>query len=218
MSRVTDSLPTQVLIERVQQGDLVAREMLYDRCLLPVLFLVRVNLGRKLRTKVESWDIVQETLLRSLRDLDGFRPEHSGAFHRYLAKKVDQVILDQVDYWTAAKRTVDREESLDAATMPVAERVLDNRQRHSPSERLILNEDLNHLAAAMDELAETAPDDWDVIVAIKLLGGSLRDVADSRGTSIEAVKMKQRRAMLKLTKIFRLQEQLRNGAQSDGKQ
>ncbi|MCA9149819.1 MAG: sigma-70 family RNA polymerase sigma factor [Planctomycetales bacterium] len=210
---MADSNSTQVLIERVQQGDLSARELLYDRCMLPVLFLVRVSLGRKLRSKVESWDIVQETLLRSLRDLDDFRPEHSGAFHRYLAKKVDQVILDHVDYWSAAKRSMDREERLDESVAPTDDR-LPPRQTasQSPSDQLILNEDLNHLAEAMDELAETSPDDWDVIVAIKLLGGSLRDVAHSRGTSPDAVKMKQRRAMLKLAKIFRIQEQQRHGA------
>lgn len=211
---MSDSLSTQVLIERVQQGDLCARELLFERCLLPVLFLVRVNLGRKLRTKLESWDIVQETLLRTLNDLEGFRPEHSGAFRGYLAKKVEQVIHDQVDYWSAAKRDPNREVSAGPSSRRLVDQMIDPRQSDSPCHRLALNEDLLHLAEAMDELSATSPDDWETIVCLKLLGNSLREVAETRGTTLDAVKMKQRRAMLKLAKLHRRQEQLRKGATS----
>jgi len=95
---------TKVLIERVQQGDTDARNELFRRYQLPVLFLVRLNLGRRLRQKVESWDLVQETLIKSLNDLQTFRFEKDNAFKRYLTVKVQQVIRDHADYWNAAKR------------------------------------------------------------------------------------------------------------------
>ena len=98
-SALIDQDSTRVLIERVQRGDDGARNELYRRYQLPVLFLVRVNLGRKLRQKVESWDLVQETLLKSLNDLDSFRFDRDNAFKRYLSVKVQQVIRDHADYF-----------------------------------------------------------------------------------------------------------------------
>ncbi len=71
---------TRVLLERIRQGDEEARNDLFRRYLLPVLFLVRINLGRGLRIKVESWDIVQEVFIKCLRGLDSFHYEHDGAF------------------------------------------------------------------------------------------------------------------------------------------
>jgi DNA-directed RNA polymerase specialized sigma24 family protein len=174
-----------------------------------VLFLVRVNLGRKLRSKVESWDIAQEALMKSLRDLKKFRYESDNAFRRYLSRKVQEVIRDQADYWSAGKRDVNRERDVyrspvnAANTVAANEGIADYRNHQSPSELLCLDEDLNCLAEALDELADQAPDQWDVIVQVKLIGRALSDVAAERKTTSDAIKMKVRRGMLKLASIFR---------------
>lgn len=200
---------TRILIERIQDGDEPARDELYRRCLVPVLFLVRVNLGRKLRTKVESWDIAQEALMKSLRDLKKFRYETDDAFRRYLSRKVNEVIRDQADYWSAGKRDVSLERTVYHATydqnnaIAATDGLADYRSRHSPSELMCLDEDLSLLAEALDELAEEAPEQWDVIVQVKLIGRTLDDVAKERNLTKDAVKMKVRRGTLKLAGIFR---------------
>lgn len=197
---------TKVLIERVQQGDKEARNELFRRYQLPVLFLVRLNLGRRLRQKVESWDLVQETLIKSLNDLQSFRFEKDNAFKRYLTVKVQQVIRDHADYWNAAKRDP-------ACERPITTKLDDEggatweppdyRQQRTASEQVELDEDLDQLALAMDALSEAAPDAWELIVAVKVLGKKHKEVADSEGTTTDAVKMRLRRAMFKLARLYR---------------
>ncbi len=199
---------TRILIERIQEGDEAARNELYNRCFVPVLFLVRVNLGRKLRAKLESWDVAQEALLKSLRDLEKFRYETNDAFRRYLSRKVVEVIRDQADYWSAAKRDVAREPSVyrtqnDEHVVAATDALVDHRLNISPSETLCLDDDLSVLAEALDELAEQSPEQWNVVVQLKLVGRSLSDLADEYGVTKDAIKMKARRGMVKLTTIFR---------------
>jgi RNA polymerase sigma factor (sigma-70 family) len=173
---------------------------------LPVLFLVRVNLGRRLRTKLESWDIVQEALLKSLSDLDSFKYEREDAFRRYLSSKVNQVIRDHADYWSAARRDPSREEPLyfqTGAGSSACDGIADFRQTKTPSEIVCLDEDLTQLAEALDELADEAPDVWDVIVAVKVVGRGIREFAEEKGISYDAAKMRLRRGMVKLARIFR---------------
>lgn len=205
---VTKTQSTRILIERIQGGDEAAKNELYDRCFVPVLFLVRVNLGRKLRTKLESWDIAQEALMKSLRDLQKFRYETDDAFRRYLSKKVIEVIRDQADYWSAAKRDVNRERTVYRSSVgdnvvPATEGLIDHRAKHSPSEVLALGDDLNQLAEALDELADEAPEQWELIVQLRLVGRSLGDLAEERSTTKDAIKMKARRGMVRLASIFR---------------
>lgn len=209
---MNETLSTRILIERIQGGDDTAKDELYSRFQLPVLFLVRVNLGRRLRSKLDSWDIVQETLVKSLSELENFRYEHDDAFRRFLSKKVSQVIRDHADFWSAAKRDPSREDAgfKNRDNENATPEIVDYRQNKSPSELLALDEDLSQLAEALDELSESSPDVWEVIVAVKIVGRSLRDVAEEHNSTPDAIKMKLRRGLLKLTKLIRKKQELKH--------
>ena len=64
---------TRQLVERYKSGDAAAGNDLFGRYLPRLIYLVRVSLGAKLRRKVESGDIAQEALLKSLRGLHSFK-------------------------------------------------------------------------------------------------------------------------------------------------
>ena len=66
------------------------------------------------------------------------------------------------------------------------------------------------MAEALDELSETSPDAWEAIVATKIVGRSLCDVAEEHNSTTDAIKMKLRRGMLKLTKIIRKKQELQH--------
>ena len=77
---------------------------LYNRYLMRVLAAVRARLGAELRGKLESWDVVQDALLASLKNVQAFNQTSEGAFLNWLAKVVENRIRDQLDYFRAEKR------------------------------------------------------------------------------------------------------------------
>jgi len=201
---------TAVLIQRVQAGDERARNDLYNRYLVRVLFLVRVRLGGRLRRKLDSWDIVQEALLKSLNGLRTFQFEGEQAFFSYLSQKVEQAICDQADRWNAQKRNPDKEVSLDgpryegnSTTLFTIDDLPGRDTIPAPDELMSQQEQLQQLAQALDALAEQDPQYWRLIVATKIEGTSYRQLAEEGETTVDAVKMMTHRALVKLGRLYR---------------
>src|SRR5882762_10242397 len=95
---------TKALLLRAQTGEQQALGELYNRYLMRVLAAVRARLGAELRGKLESWDIVQDALMASLKNIQSFNQTSEGAFLNWLAKVVENRIRDQLDYFRAGKR------------------------------------------------------------------------------------------------------------------
>ncbi len=77
---------TESLIVQVQAGSRRARSMLVERYQTRVLRFVRRRLGERLRTELESQDVVQEVFHEALRSIDGFTPQGERAFYRWLCR------------------------------------------------------------------------------------------------------------------------------------
>ena len=90
------SLSTLTLLDKASGGDERARNVLYGRYLPRLQRWARGRLPRKARGLVDTDDLVQETLLRTLVRADSFHPEHSGAFLGYVRRAVDNRIVDEV--------------------------------------------------------------------------------------------------------------------------
>src|SRR5437016_6185665 len=99
-----DPTSTVALLQRVQSGDRDALNQLYNRYLMRVLAAVRARLGAELRAKLESWDVVQDALMASLKNVESFNQTSEGAFLHWLATVVENRIRDQIDYFRAEKR------------------------------------------------------------------------------------------------------------------
>src|SRR6266478_7927920 len=106
-----DLASTHVLLRRTQEGDKAALNDLCNRYMMRVLAAVRARLGAELRQKVESWDIVQDAMMASLKNLATFDQEREGAFLNWLSTVVENRIRDQIDFFRAGKRDHRREVS-----------------------------------------------------------------------------------------------------------
>ncbi|MFV1969112.1 MAG: RNA polymerase sigma factor, partial [Pirellulaceae bacterium] len=183
-----------------------AREELYRRYSLRVVFLVRARMGPSLRLKEQSADLAQEALLKSLSGLEKFFYRADGAFVGYLAKKVEEVLCDRVDYWNAAKRDSDRERPLNGTersgsiVQVAARRRMDDEA--SPYEVIERHEELELLALALDRLREKNRAYWELVLAIDLESHCLADVAEEHGRSVGAVRKQHDRAKDALARIF----------------
>jgi RNA polymerase sigma-70 factor (ECF subfamily) len=83
------------LLVRVRQGDRDALDRLFARCLPPLRRWARGRLPAAARGALDTQDLVQETVLHSLRRLDDFESRHEGALQAYLRQAVLNRIRDE---------------------------------------------------------------------------------------------------------------------------
>lgn len=86
---------TLELLVRVRQGDREALDRLFARCLPPLRRWARGRLPAAARGALDTQDLVQETVLHSLRRLDDFESRHEGALQAYLRQAVLNRIRDE---------------------------------------------------------------------------------------------------------------------------
>ena len=193
---------TRELVVRARQGDTTA---LSELCRLygeRVRRVVRLRMGAELRSRLDSMDVVQDTLIAAIRDLDAFTYHHEGDFLRWLAAVAENRIRDHVDHAHAAKRDVRREVRLpnwrgrdesrfDGAHTPVA--------TTTPSMVLVRREEFDRLERAMDRLK---PEHRQVLMLAKVDGLSHRQIALRLDRSQAAVAKLLSRAIVALANEF----------------
>jgi RNA polymerase sigma-70 factor, ECF subfamily len=84
------------LVARAQEGDRRAVEALLQRSLPHLRRWAHGKLPAAARGKLDTGDLVQETVLHVLRRLDTFQPRHVGAMQAYLRRSVLNRIRDEV--------------------------------------------------------------------------------------------------------------------------
>ena len=87
---------TSYLLERVQAGDEAAGHRLIQRYLPVLQRWARGRLPASARGMVETDDLVQVTLLRALKRMEGFEQRHEGAFFAYLRRILLNVLRDEI--------------------------------------------------------------------------------------------------------------------------
>src|SRR5262245_2250909 len=88
--------PTLELVIRDRGGDRPALEALLERCLPPLRRWAHGRLPPAARGRLDTGDLVQETVLHVLGHLDTFEPRHVGAMQAYLRQSVMNLIRDEV--------------------------------------------------------------------------------------------------------------------------
>ena len=83
------------LLALVRDGDREALERLFARCLPPLRRWARGRLPAAARGALDTQDLVQDTILNSLRRLDQFESRHQGALQAYLRQAVLNRIRDE---------------------------------------------------------------------------------------------------------------------------
>src|SRR6202007_2105471 len=79
---------THELLALVRQGDRGALDRLFARCLPPLRRWARGRLPSTARGALDTQDLVQDTIVNSLRRLDQFDSRHEGALQAYLRQAV----------------------------------------------------------------------------------------------------------------------------------
>jgi RNA polymerase sigma-70 factor (ECF subfamily) len=185
-----------------KQGDGFALGQLCDAYGERVRRIVRLRMSPELRSQVDSMDLVQDTLLMAVRDLDDFTCHNDGDFLRWLLSVAENRIHDNVDKFHAQKRDIRRQVSLEKLVKQATS--LERRgglplATTTPSAVLARREDLDRLEQAMDRIK---PEYRQVIMLAKIEGRSHKDIGARLGKSPAAVAMLLSRAIVALSNAF----------------
>lgn len=193
---------TQQLVIQAKDGDESALERLYCVYGERVRWMVRLRMGKVLRSRLESMDLVQDVFVHAFQALGDFTYKDEGDFVRWLSKIADNALRDNLDKLHAAKRDIRKEVPL-GRHRSTADSGLRGSPKGldatTPSVIMSKREDLARLEQAIDELK---PEYRDVIVLSKIEGLSYKEIGKKLGKSPDAVRMLMPSAMAELTAVF----------------
>jgi RNA polymerase sigma-70 factor (ECF subfamily) len=197
--KLTIDQKTQHLVAMAKGGDESALNQLCKVYWSRVLWIVRLRMGKELRSKLESMDMVQDVLLCVFRDLEGFTYRSEGDFLRWLSKLVENRLRGKATKLHAGKRDIRKEVRLDSHGPTTSGKLVGPIETTTPSVIMSRREDLARLEKAIDALK---PEYREIIVLTKIEGLSYKEIADRLGKSDEAVRKLVSRALETLISIF----------------
>jgi len=190
---------TTELLAAARAGSPDAVDALYARCASKLLPLVRLRLGSALRAHLESDDILQAALAKSLAHIrrapgagaeGGLEAVEGRSLMAWLARIAENEIRDQWDHIGRARR--DRRRTV-AFEPPVHDRPGADRSALSA---LIASEGLARLERALASLSDAHRE---IILLRKFEELGFREIGEKLGKSDDACRMLFARAMAALT-------------------
>lgn len=196
------------LVEAARDGDQAALSELLERCSPKLLGLIRVRLG-SLRSRLESRDVLQNTLLKAAQGLGRFDGERAPTLMAWLARIAENEIRDQASFFRQQRRDARLEEPLDAQSdahpgaggLPQAAlRASLQASVRSVSSELVLREDLDLLHRRIEELD---PMQREVVVLRSFEELDYTQIGARLERSPDACRMLYARALAKLALAMR---------------
>ena len=182
-----DSHTTARLLAKVRDGDLKARDELFDRHRPELARWAHGRLPRGLRDVRDTDDLVQDALVRALARLQHFAPEHEGSFLAYLCHILNNLVRDEM-------RAVRRRPRHDALADDLAA------TNGTPEEEFRAGEALVRYRQAMQKLSG---DQRDALVLRLELGLPYGAIAEEMGRpSVNAVRLLVSRGLERLTRLM----------------
>ena len=148
-----ESSTTIDLVRRAQHGEVHALSDLFERYFPRVRQFVRRKLGARLRQRVESIDIVQDTFAQAAKAFDSFRPHDRRSLINYLCKIAENKIREELRYHWAQRRTPDREVALEGRDGTGPSKPQND---ETPSQILARNDVLQAVRESIDALPENS--------------------------------------------------------------
>ena len=171
------------LVLRARDGDEAARNELCARYLPRLRRWAHGRLPLSARDHLDTEDIVQDTLMQSVRRLGNFSPRHDHAFSAYVCEALRNRLRDAVR--RAAARPVAQELPPDAPAMDP-----------TPLERAVGRQALERYETALRQLRDA---DRELVVARVELGLDYGEIADLTGkSSLASTRVAVSRALVRL--------------------
>ena len=198
-SDIEDPAETQVLLERIRDGDREAFEQLFALHRDYLRQAVDFRMAPRLRVRVDPSDIVQETQLEAFRRLSDYIQREPMGFRLWLRKTaMEQLITAQRRHLGAARRAVGREAPLpDRSSELLAEQFVASGT--TPSQKANQDELAQTMRDARGQLSE---DDREILVLRNLEALSNQEAAEVLQLQPATASQRYGRALLRLGKVL----------------
>ncbi len=175
-----------------------------------LLLLVRLQVGSRLRAKLDASDVVQQAMLQAHERRDQFRGQTEGEWLAWLRAILANSLATAARRFETQARNPGRERSLEAELERSASRLEDllAADQTSPSERAVRGEELLRLAGALARL----PEDQRRAVELHYLKGlPVSEVAEKIGRTRPAAVGLLFRGLKRLRELLREPGESRDG-------
>jgi RNA polymerase sigma-70 factor, ECF subfamily len=202
-SRSSDaSFDPEFLLVLAKAGDGAALGRLLERYRNYVGLLIQLQVGRRLRSKVDIDDLLQEIWLEIHRKIASFRGHSEREFLTWARRLIGSILANQVRHYFGTKQRDLRLEralidELDQSSRSLNESLVASQS--SPSQQAVRREQAVLLADALQDL----PEDYrEVIILRQLEGLSFPDVARRMDRTENSVKNVWLRALARLRRTL----------------
>jgi RNA polymerase sigma factor (sigma-70 family) len=170
------------LLERARQGDNGAIEQLFARHLKPLQRWATGRLPKWARDLADTDDLVQDTLLRTFKRMEGFEPRGSGSLQAYLRRAVLNRLRDELRRKGRLPEMTDLDNLNDDGQSPIEE---------------TLGREV--VAEYENALARLNPDEQEAIIGRIEMGYTYEELSRALGKpSPEAARKAAQRALVRL--------------------
>jgi len=190
------------LIRQAKTSGEVALGCLFARYANYLTLLARVQIGRRLRRKLDPADVVQETFLHAHRHFPDFRGTSEGEFTAWLRRILACVLSNMVQHYMGTRARDPRREreieaAVDRSSVALVWQLADSGT--SPSEAACRRERAVLLADAIARL----PGDYREIILLRFAEGlPFAEVAVRMGRSVDSVEKLWLRGVLRLRHVM----------------
>jgi RNA polymerase sigma-70 factor, ECF subfamily len=188
----------EYLLVLAKAGDSAALGRLLERYRNYVGLLVRLQVGRRLKSKVDVEDLLQEIWLEIHRKIALFRGGSEREFLNWVRRLISSILANQMRHYLGTKRRDLRLERALADDLDHSSLVMNQSlvaAQSSPSQQAVRREQ----AVLLSDALQSLPDDYrEVIILRQLEGLSFPDVARRMGRTEDSVKNVWLRALARL--------------------
>jgi len=189
---------TQEIVRRIQGGERDLLELLHDRYAHRLRLLARCRLPRRMRSKLDSVDLVQSTFKDAMEHIDRFRNSRSdGLFLNWLSKILINNLKNKIVRFGRKKADLEREEHLESGGEGMGLDVPE--QGPGVASRVGMLEDFERLESVLDDL----PDPYREVILLRwFCGMSWDEVGGELECTPAAAKQRELRAQARLIVLW----------------
>jgi RNA polymerase sigma-70 factor (ECF subfamily) len=200
MARKEEKLDDRTLnlVSKAVEGDAAAVSELYTMYQSRLEAAVRAGLGERLRSRMETLDLIQSVWKDVLPGIKDFQYHDSDSFFRWLAARIIRKIQDKGRYFAAEKRDLKKEKRIRSENDASIGVLPPPSSEPPPSRAAILSEQMERLMRLMNLLPEAQRR---IIVMRRRDELEFEEIGERLSKSVHAVRKLYERGMQRLNEL-----------------